>query len=103
MENDDNYTIVDAADEAAQAEGVDEVLAPPLARATRVSLMLFGAGLVVLALAGWCATLLFTGEETTKATVFWGVLTLPLSLIGALLVVFAAVVFVARDRVIGSD
>ncbi len=97
MSDDDNYTI-DEPDEPPVEESIEPEDAPVGRDAAAIVVLV--AGLVTIAGAAYCGTVQLDFQQGTpdKATFFVTSLTLPLSIVGALLTVVAVCVLVFRLR-----
>lgn len=99
MSDEDNYTIEDDDEPVAEAAADDAAdRNRPLFR-TWAPAVLVVLGILAILLAGWCATEQvngFTEAGPDKSSVFVGALTLPFSIVGALLVVSGVLAVVVR-------
>lgn len=105
MTEDTNYTVVDDDEEPAALAG--DAVVRPRSRELVIAVILCVSGVAVIALAAWCATAQvtsFSSDGTFARGDAWVVaLTLPLSIVGALLLVAGALVGMARYWALGRD
>jgi hypothetical protein len=105
MTDDTNYTILDDDDEPLVLAG--DVTVRPRSRELAIAVGLMGLGGAVIALAGLCAIAqasVFSGEGVfSKGKAWLAAMTLPLSIVGSLLVVAGVLVGMARYWVLGRD
>lgn len=105
MSDDTNYTIIDEDEDQPVLLGDDAQR--PRSRELVIAIVLLALGLVVIALAAWCATAQvssFSSDGGFSRSAAWvTALTLPLSIAGALFLVAGVIVGMARYWQLGRD